>query len=781
MRAGEDTRTRNLRRRTVDTTADLFDARAMNDVLRRAHGLALVLAIAAGCGGPTSPADDAATSDTGAVDAGACTDAACDDGLFCNGTEHCDRGACVAGTPPRCDDAIACTIDACSEAARACRASVPDQDHDGAGDAACLDTAGVALGTDCDDHDADRFPGNAERCDVLQHDEDCDLTTWGGRDADADSHEDRECCNGTACGDDCDDASPVAYPGATEVCNLVDDDCDAHVDEGTSVMGWLDADRDGRGDVAHPMSACGTAVGFSPYDDDCDDTSIVRSPITPELCDGIDNDCDDTIDEDPTAVDWYVDADGDGFGSASGDVVHACVPPGERSILGTDCDDGDPARSPAVAELCDGVDQDCNGIADYAIAPGDLEDDDHDGIADAACGAPRGMDCDDRDAASSPRSVESCDGRDNDCDTRIDEGVTSVVFYRDADGDGYGDGSSGLVIGCSPTTGYVRRGGDCDDADPARAPGSVEACNDRDDDCDAAVDEGDASSMCTAPHGAAACVSGACAVLGCDPGYGDCAVDPGCETTFATATSHCGRCGNVCAAGERCASGACVGSFDTTGLVAWLDASDPGIVVDVSGAIVSWPNRAGGADFVPFLTAPTLGPSASLAGPTAHFVSGGVRSTSAIFDTQTHTIFVAVLPTSISEEDLVGTDLYVGPDGEALMMLLGGGAVGHFWRAGGLGQPVSSVGAAAGVPTLVTQRADATSVSIYFQGVLRGSVSGPSAAPSLQSVFVGNRCDGCYAPGQYQGEVAEVLVYARALSATEIDDVHAYLRGRWGF
>jgi hypothetical protein len=749
----------------------------------RIRSLLTVTLLLASCGGP-APDTDASAPDAQIDASTRCTGAAdCDDGLFCNGTESCTDGRCVRGAVTACDDGIGCTIDGCSEALRQCVAQVPDEDHDGAGTDTCLDAAGAPLGTDCDDGDDDRFPGNTERCDVAAHDEDCDETTHGGRDADADGHEDRACCNGAACGDDCDDAHAEAQPDATEVCNLIDDDCNGAIDEGTSSSGWVDADRDGRGDPTMPTTACGTARGFSVYDDDCDDTTVARNGAQQEICDGIDNDCDLTIDEDASAVTWYGDTDGDGFGNAASGTTSACVPPVGFSLLGTDCDDAVAFVSPAAAELCNGLDDDCSGAADYVIAAGDLEDDDLDGVPDTMCASMRGADCDDRDGASGPGEAESCDGRDNDCDTRIDEGVTSVAHYRDADGDGYGDAAGAVMVGCSPMLGYVRRGGDCDDASLARHPGATEGCNAIDDDCDTAVDEADASLGCSIAHGAGACVAGTCALAVCDVGWGDCSPGTdGCETNVSVSSLHCGRCGRGCAPSETCIDGACDAPFDTTGLVAWMDASDPGIVTTGVNSVASWPNRAGGAPFEPFDTVPTLVTSSGFAGPSIRFTAGGMRSQSAIWATDQHTIIaLAYRDATGGEDDLVGTDLYVGPAGEVLLMFIGVGARAHFWTIGGLSSFDSPTSVPVRTPVIVSQVADATTLSSFLDGALQGTR--PIAEPrsgTLQPVYLGSRCASCYPSGAFIGEMAEVLVFSRALAPAERAAVESYLRARWG-
>lgn len=119
----------------------------------------------------------------------------CDDGLFCNGSESCDRGRCERGVPVNCDDRLSCTSDRCAEDTQSCTHSAPDADGDGHSDSNCIDATGAALGDDCDDADNRRFPGNPEVCDPGGHDEDCDRSTFGNRDADGDRFVDQACFN----------------------------------------------------------------------------------------------------------------------------------------------------------------------------------------------------------------------------------------------------------------------------------------------------------------------------------------------------------------------------------------------------------------------------------------------------------------------------------------------------------------------------------------------------------------------------------------------------------
>lgn len=454
--------------------------------------LVLVLLGVAGCD-PAEPTTDGGTGDAPSI---ACTgDEACDDGAYCNGTERCVEGFCAAGTVVSCDDGIDCTVDRCSEERRACVAAPPDDDGDGFGAAGCGD------GTDCDDGDPTRFPGNIEVCDDV--DDDCDPTTLGGFDFDADGFVSSACCNpdgagGTTCGEDCDDNRATTFPGALEVCDRLDQDCNGIADDGVDLAVYADADLDGVG-AGPELRACAGVAGVSTRSDDCDDANPNRYPGAPELCDGMENDCDENVDETPSFVNWYPDADGDTFGTTDASLaVRSCVPVDGHSTRGTDCDDTSGAVHPGALELCDGVDNDCNGLLDFAVGLNDWEDDDRDGIVDARCPG-GGADCDDNNPLVGGGVPELCDGADNDCDASVDEGVLSTPYYRDVDGDGYGSVASGAVNACVQPTGFSVRGGDCADMVASRHPGAIERCNGADDDCDAAVDEA-CSSDCADPR-----------------------------------------------------------------------------------------------------------------------------------------------------------------------------------------------------------------------------------------------------------------------------------------
>ncbi len=230
---------------------------------------------------------------------------------------------------------------------------------------------------------------------------------------------------------DCDDNNPSVNPDAIEVCNGIDDDCSGEVDDAVGGLWYADADGDGFGDPDVVSQSCDGEEGTVADSSDCDDGDAQVNLAADEVCDGRDNDCDGDIDLD--AVDagtWYVDGDLDGFGDPETE-TRACE--GEVSV---------------------------------------------------------GEDCDDEDLSINPDAEEICDGRDNDCDGRVDpsDSVDAQTWYADTDGDGYG--TSSTTLACEQPSGWAAEQGDCDDDDASSWPDASESCDEADNDCDGSVDEG---------------------------------------------------------------------------------------------------------------------------------------------------------------------------------------------------------------------------------------------------------------------------------------------------
>jgi Bacterial Ig-like domain/Putative metal-binding motif/von Willebrand factor type D domain len=493
----------------------------------------LAVMVLSACGDDSSVT---AVEDAGRTEGDAATppptceqDSDCDDGLFCNGEETCAEGQCDDGTAVGCDDGIECTLDQCSERTRECESLPPDLDGDGHYDGSCEDAAGKAFGDDCDDEDPLRFPGNIEYCDPDHRDEDCDPDTFGDKDSDDDGFPDAECCNGKQCGNDCDDLKAAVSPKATETCDLFDNDCDGKVDEKVAIKQYVDSDRDQHGEEdGDSVMKCAGSVGYSPVDDDCDDDDPERFKGQFEICDEKDNDCDGKVDEARQDAPWFLDKDKDGFGDATSTPIYSCERIPGRVLSSNDCDDAKAAINPAAAEQCDAVDNDCSGAKDFPLGINDFEDDDSDGLADAMCTG--GPDCNDRNSATGKGLDEVCDNIDNDCDKSIDEDTAQTVWFLDQDGDGWGVKEGTALTRCEPIPGRAANLGDCDDKRNAAHPGATETCSGLDEDCDGDIDEA-TDAQCVLDDAIGICKSGACAVLSCFPGRGDCNkdADDGCE------------------------------------------------------------------------------------------------------------------------------------------------------------------------------------------------------------------------------------------------------------
>ena len=315
------------------------------------------------------------------------------------------------------------------------------------------DGDGVVDADDCDPFNAEVYPGAAELEDWL--DNDCDDETdegTGRADDDGDGFSDYE--------GDCDDARDDIFPGAPEVAyDGLDQDCDG--------ADLVDVDGDGY-------------IGVAGGGDDCDDDNAAIFPGADEWANGVDDNCNNSIDE---ATD-VVDDDGDGYAESEGDCDDddAAINPDAVEIAydgvdqdcdlqdmrdldedgydgelagGTDCDDEDGAVYPGADEIAyDDIDQDCDGV--------DLIDVDGDGFL------PIDGDCDDEEDTVYPGSEEVADRLDNDCDGTVDE----ATVYADDDGDGYAEIE-----------------GDCDDDDGDRYPNAYEELDGIDNDCNDLIDE----------------------------------------------------------------------------------------------------------------------------------------------------------------------------------------------------------------------------------------------------------------------------------------------------
>ena len=391
-----------------------------------------------------------------------------------------------------------------------------------------LDGDGIPSDVDCNDGDAAVSPTATELCDGI--DNNCDgqvdeadgagAFTWYP-DADGDGFglgagEVVGCTlpEGYAeQGGDCNDALATSFPGATETCNGVDDDCDGEVDNGVLSTFYADSDADGYGDADSTANACEAPSGYVADATDCDDAAAIANPGAAEICDGVDNNCDAQIDE-AVLITYAADQDGDTYADEA-TLTEACAAPQGfielAASVGDDCDDQVTSTNPGASEVCNGVDDDCDTVADNGVKLTFYADSDTDGYGDAAmtsdaCSAPSGYvsdatDCDDGAASTNPGASEVCNGVDDDCDTVADNGV-KLTFYADSDTDGYGDAAM-TSDACSAPSGYVSDATDCDDSAIDIFPGAPEVWYDGvDQDCSfTSDDDQDGDGHDAAAHG----------------------------------------------------------------------------------------------------------------------------------------------------------------------------------------------------------------------------------------------------------------------------------------
>jgi len=312
---------------------------------------------------------------------------------------------------------------------------------------------------------------------------------------------------------DCNDGAAAINPAATEVCDGMDNNCNGMTDEGMQSTYYRDMDGDGFGNAAVTQMACTQPSGYVADNTDCDDADALEKP----------------------GQVWYKDADGDDY--SDGMTLTQCLRPANyyvaAELIATtgDCNDGAAAINPAASEVCDGVDNNCNGMTDEGVQTTYYRDMDGDGfgnpaVTQIACSQPGGYvanntDCDDTDALEKPGQVwykdadgddysdgmtltqclrpanyyvaaeliattgdcndgaaainpaasEVCDGVDNNCNSLTDEGV-QTTYYRDMDGDGFGNPAV-TQIACSQPGGYVTNNSDCDDTNAAINPNTV--------------------------------------------------------------------------------------------------------------------------------------------------------------------------------------------------------------------------------------------------------------------------------------------------------------------
>ena len=506
---------------------------------------------------PCNATDAAAEVCNGADDD---CDGAVDEGL---GEETCGVGECEHSVPLCVEGEVNVCDPKAWAADEACNGKDDDCDGDVDEDFADADGDGVA---DCmtDDDDGDGIPDGQDNCPLIANpgQEDADSDNIGDL---CDEDDDNDLIPD---GEDCAPLDPEVHPGAEEICNGKDDDCNGKVDEGfldIDIDGiadcvdddddnddlddeedncplvpnpdQLDSDKDGAGD------ACDGDDDGDGIPDDGDNCPLVANPNQPDQDgDGIGDVCDEDLDGDGTPNDEdtcplipnvdQLDTDKDGKGNVCDEDDDN---DGEDDP--TDCAPLDPEVSHLLPEVCNGKDDNCNGMIDEPGAQGcslHYLDVDKDGFGEeefssCLCG-PDALyltkvpgDCKPFDPTIHPAAAEGCDGLDNNCNDEIDEGSP------DTDGDGLADcldddddddGLDDIDDNCpgiaNPDQTDTDKDGkgdacdndddddgvnddeDCDPLDDEVFPGNIELCDGKDNDCDETSDlfEEECSSEC---------------------------------------------------------------------------------------------------------------------------------------------------------------------------------------------------------------------------------------------------------------------------------------------
>ena len=418
----------------------------------------------------------------------------------------------------------------------------------------------------------------------------------------------------------------LVVPSA-ELCDGIDNDCNGAVDDNAvDVKTWYhDADGDGFGDPNSSILSCETSTGYVANNLDCNDQNRFIHPMKindplpggVEICDGLDNDCDGQVDNNCVNAACSV-ADMDlliqcapcivfpgtpGCQSCSYGISPACqsaatdlmnagylppndiecrnngsctaqwiaafgpVPPecvnDQTKICGSnvgECKQGTQTCSNGkwgacagsvgpVPEICDdGKDNDCNGQTD---------ENKQDFWRDA-----------DGDGFGNPNdSIQSCAQpvgyvmpMEQDCDDNNPDINRPAIWWYDGDGDGYGQAGNSMES-CMQPAGYVPAFGqeDCNDENASVHPGGTEICNWLDDDCNGIIDDGfnvqsdinncgTCGNVCNLPNATPLCQGGVCQIASCSPGLSDCdgSAANGCETDVSVDSNNCGGCNHAC-------------------------------------------------------------------------------------------------------------------------------------------------------------------------------------------------------------------------------------------